>query len=359
MAAPSVTIIVSPRDRFSMTEESLESLYAHTTTPFNLIYVDGFAPPAAAAYLRKQASERDFRLIRVDHYLSPNEARNIGLKHADTPYVVFVDNDVIYTDGWLDALIACAEETGASVVTPLICEGHPVHKVIHHAGGAFTDLPTADDFFAAADTPAGRKIIEVQNHHLEQLDDLQGKLSRADTGTCEFHCVLVRRDIFDTIGPLDERLKASKEHLDLSLNVHQAGGRIVFEPRSLVTFVLPCAGRPLRRGDREFFLLRWSDAWGAISLGAFRRKWKLEDTDFFDSKPRIYRWRRIESVVVPILQKIPLMGRSRRITHRLGRMLEPVECWVNRRLVQRHERRLAASGGGSGAQPPGAMTEAR
>ncbi len=353
MAAPIVTIVISPRDRFSMTDESLESLYARTTTPFDLVYVDGFSPPETAAYLRGQAAERGFRLIRVEHYLSPNQARNIGLQHVTTPYVVFADNDVIYTDGWLDALLGCAEETGASVVTPLTCEGYPVHDVIHHAGGAFTDLPSAEDFFSAVDTPAGRKILEIQNLHLDRLHDWKDKLSRAETGTCEFHCVLVRREIFDTIGPLDERLKASKEHLDLSLSVYQAGGKIVFEPGAVITFVLPCPGRPLRSYDWEFFLLRWSDAWGGLSLEAFQRKWKLQETDFFEAKRRIYSWRRIQSVVIPQLQRIPLLGRSRRFTHRLGRTLQPIERMVGRRIVRRHERRLAQVSGS--AAPPAAM----
>jgi len=42
-----------------------------------------------------------------------------------------VDNDVIVSPGWLEALVACAGETGATVVSPLICQGTPLHD---HAG---------------------------------------------------------------------------------------------------------------------------------------------------------------------------------------------------------------------------------
>lgn len=40
----------------------------------------------------------------------------------------------------------------------------------------------------------------------------------------EFHCVLVRTAAFDSIGPLDEGLLSSREHLDLCLQVRANGG---------------------------------------------------------------------------------------------------------------------------------------
>ena len=44
MNEPQVTIVVSPRERFSATKESLESIYQHTKIPFKLIYVAGNSP---------------------------------------------------------------------------------------------------------------------------------------------------------------------------------------------------------------------------------------------------------------------------------------------------------------------------
>lgn len=44
MVEPEVTIVVSPRERFSYTRESLESIYEHTKAPFKLVYVDGGSP---------------------------------------------------------------------------------------------------------------------------------------------------------------------------------------------------------------------------------------------------------------------------------------------------------------------------
>ena len=96
MIEPQVTIVVSPRERFSCTRESLESIYERTQEPFKLVYVDGNSPGSTKRYLQQQAQEKNFHLVRTDYYLAPNHARNIGLSHVDTKYVVFADNDVVF-----------------------------------------------------------------------------------------------------------------------------------------------------------------------------------------------------------------------------------------------------------------------
>ena len=60
MPSPNVTIVVVPRDHFSDTRESLESIYANTDLPFDLVYVDGGSPRRIARYLREQSKAGTF-----------------------------------------------------------------------------------------------------------------------------------------------------------------------------------------------------------------------------------------------------------------------------------------------------------
>lgn len=99
MQRPDVTVAVVPRERFSESRRSFESIYANTNEPFSLVYIDGGSPPGIKRYLETQVHQRHFCLVRRDHYLSPNEARNLALRHVDTRYVVFLDNDVHLTPG--------------------------------------------------------------------------------------------------------------------------------------------------------------------------------------------------------------------------------------------------------------------
>ena len=135
---PVVTIVVTPRERFGVARQSLENIYETTPEPFDLIYVDARSPADLSDWIADQSQQRGFTHVKLDHFVSPNEARNIGIKLAKTPYVVFYDNDVIATPGWLTPLVQCTEEEGAAVVAPLICEGNPLHQRIHQAGGYFT-----------------------------------------------------------------------------------------------------------------------------------------------------------------------------------------------------------------------------
>jgi len=109
----SVTIVVLPRERFSRTEVSLQALYDHTAPPFELVYVDGHSPRRVRRYLQQQAQAKGFRLIRTPYFMPLSRLRNLGLREVKTPYVVFLENDVIVRPGWLQALQSCAEETGA------------------------------------------------------------------------------------------------------------------------------------------------------------------------------------------------------------------------------------------------------
>jgi len=42
----------------------------------------------------------------------------VALRHASGKYVVFVENDVVVSENWFSRPVACAEETGATVVSP-------------------------------------------------------------------------------------------------------------------------------------------------------------------------------------------------------------------------------------------------
>ena len=100
-------------------------------------------------------------------------------------------------------------------------------------------------------------------------------MAAAPTEQVEFHCMLVRRDVFDT-ALLDEQLLSLHEHLDLCLRVRRDGGEVWFEPEARVTYAYP---RHMTLTDRAYWLLRWSDEWNQASLDAFGKSWELADDD--------------------------------------------------------------------------------
>lgn len=338
--AARATVIVTQRERFGMTEESLDSLYENTPQA-EVIYVDGGSPARVRDYLAREAKARGFRLIRDERFLTPNQARNLGVAAATTPYVVFVDNDVLYTPGWLDALVACADETGAEIVAPLTCQGLPAHTEIHHAGGDYAEGGDMAGFFEG-DPERARAFDEVMHGHAEKVADWDGRLERQETGMCEFHCVLARRDVFERLGPLDEKMLSTKEHIDFSMTVKAAGGRVMFEPASVITYVFPCRARPLNQEDWPFFSLRWSDAYGARSLNHFIAKWNLKTKpDYVRKKKGIYARRRKQGILIPMARKLPLIGSNKRAAKALATLAMGPEALINMGQVALNDRKLA------------------
>lgn len=318
-STPAVTVVVVPRERFSEAERSLESVLDLTKYPHQLVYVDGGAPARVRRYLECRAISRGFRLIREDRYLTPTQARNIGWRAATTPYVVFLDNDVVVSPGWLEALVRCAEDTGAWMVSPTICIGQTIEGEVHMAGGR-----------ANIRVQNGRRILSEKHRHAGQsLAHIRPAMRREPTELVEFHTVLVRRDIFQKVGPLDEQLMSTREHVDLSLAVQEAGGTIYFEPESIVTYVPP---PPFAWSDYPYFLLRWSEAWNLASLRHFRKKWQLGDDDpqLTDQSAWLREHRHIALIH---FQRLLTAACGPRSAERLQQScLAPIEVMVNRLL---------------------------
>ena len=323
-ASPEVTLVVVPRERFSCTQASLESLYAHTEVPFELVYVDGNSPPSTQAYLEAQSKVHNFSIVRTEHYLSPNHARNIGLSKVKTPYLVFVDNDIVVSPGWLKSLLKCAKETGAAVVGPLMCQDEPVHKTIHFAGG---------ESHIWVDKLGRRRLREKMYKQGKQVEDVLPGLTRTPTELAEFHCVLIKRAVFDQLGALDEGMVNTKEHLDFCMSVAALGESVYFEPAAVVTYV---PGPPLERSDLTFYMLRWSDEWTLRSLHHFRDKWNVVEDGYFTSKYKKLGWRRRATILGPIVRSLAFGHDSLYLMI----LFSKIDHLLNRYLTRRHARTL-------------------
>lgn len=280
-----ISIVVVPRERFSATQRSLEDIYKHTTLPFRLVYVDAGSPPRVRRYLETAAREKDFDLVRVDRFLSPTQARNLALSRVNTKYVVFLDNDVLLTPHWLERLLLCAEETGAWVVGPLYLQGELQEERIHMAGG----------FMHTREQDGKRTFYDEHLFADSLLSDVGAALERKPCDYVEFHCALVRTDVFTRLGPLDEELLSVHEHLDFAIRVKQAGGSVYFEPNAVISYLQP---PPCEWRDLPYFLMRWSEAWNRGTVQHFKAKWgystvrSFDDLDGPEPEETILRWAR-------------------------------------------------------------------
>ncbi|MEX1008322.1 MAG: glycosyltransferase [Acidimicrobiia bacterium] len=282
MPGSDVTIVVVPRESFSQSEASLESVLSCTRVPFNLVYVDGNSPRRIRRYLDARARQAGFTLARTDRYVSPNKARNLGFAHVGTPYVAFVDNNTIVTEGWLDSLLRCARETNAAFVAPVYCVGSLNSPVIHTAGG--------EGHIEIID--GRRQLVDVHHYCDRPLAEVRNEFRRAPCEVAEFHCVLTRTDVVAAMAGFDIGLPAALEHIDFGLQAAASHDGGWFEPEAVVTYLPP---PPLAISDAPYFALRWSKDWIDTSFEHFAGKWqlRLDDPGLRGNREWLekYRWK--------------------------------------------------------------------
>ncbi len=102
--APLVSIIVLNVDKALLTLQCLFFLERHTPlSDVEIIVVDNGSGDADFAMLCRYA--RGIAIVRVGANRGFGEGNNIGAEHARGAYVVFLNNDVFVTPGWLQPLL--------------------------------------------------------------------------------------------------------------------------------------------------------------------------------------------------------------------------------------------------------------
>jgi hypothetical protein len=260
---PASTIVIVPRETFASTPQCVANVCEHRENDARLLVVDAGSPRRVQHQLERLAVLYDFALLRVDGYLTPNEARNLAMQKVTTPYVVFLDNNVQVSHGWLEALERCAAETGAAVVAPTTITVELGRSVLHQMGG--------EAHVAERD---GRRILRNSHLHQGEAPEDHTTATRTLTEEAEFHAVLVDSSWLRKVGGLDPELYSLFEHTDICMQIRAEGGTVWSEPESIVSY-----GRPrfLHRGDREYYVLRWSEDWNERSGQRFRSVWRLDE----------------------------------------------------------------------------------
>jgi hypothetical protein len=226
------------------------------------------------------------------------------LDHVNTEYVVFVDNDALVAPGWLDALVRCADETGAWMVGPLYFEFEPECTRLHMAGGVCRVVQLPD---------GSRSLVERHDHAHVKLAALGVELSRRETELIEFHTALVSMQTFAKLGRLDPNLIMA-EHTDLCLQVRAAGKSVFLEPAARVTWVPPTRADRL---DTKYFQFRWSNEWTERTVARLREKYQLSATD-----PEMVGYR----------DWINDHRRRYTFSKRVRKRSEPILAWIRQRL---------------------------
>ena len=295
--APQVTIVVSFRERWRFTADTVESILHHSRGDFALWVLDPGMPAAVRTALRPHVDAGALRIVPIDQGQQPNEWRASIIPQLSSPYVIFIDNDVVVRPGWLDKLIACADETGAGIVCPLYLWGETDKSdVIHMAGGLLT-LEAVE---------GGTRMAEAHRHVGKHIWEVPQDLHRQTCGFGEFHCLLMRREVYSAKGMFDPGIVTVHEHIHASMLARELGYETWFEPESRVTYL---AFAPWQAGEANALRKRWDFDQAERSLSGFAERWNVIDDDEY--RAGIHRFLGTHAGHTDLLDPRPTTGLAR------------------------------------------------
>jgi len=183
-AFPRVSVVIVTHQNRALNRLCLESVLARTEWPaLEAIVVDNGSTDGTRDLL-EDASARDARvsvLALPENHGYP-AACNAGVARARGDYLVLLNNDTVVTRGWIAALVRhlCA--------SPRLGLVGPVTNAIANAARIEVGYRRLRDLPAWA--------AEWTRGHDGELEDI---------GSLAFFCVAMRRGVWETVGPLDER----------------------------------------------------------------------------------------------------------------------------------------------------------
>jgi GT2 family glycosyltransferase len=246
---PVASAVVVTFDGLAFTRLCLESVLAGAAgLELEVVVVDNASRDGTAPYLeRLAANDARVKVVRNDRNLGFAAALNRGIAETRGQRLVLLNNDVVVPPGALARLVRHLDDDSLGLVGPVSNDAATEAEID-------VDYETFGGLVAAA--------AERARAHAGRL---------LDVPMLTMFCVALRREVYDLVGPLDERFELGLfEDDDYSLRIERAGLRIACAEDVLVHHVGEAAfGSLVPTGEyarlftsnRERFEQKWGVVW--------------------------------------------------------------------------------------------------
>jgi GT2 family glycosyltransferase len=223
--SPKVSILIPNKDHTKDLETCLSSLYARTTWPnFEVIVIENNStdPATFEYYTNATKKYKNLQIVKYQGGFNFSAINNLGRGAATGEYLLLLNNDIEIPEGseeWLTEMLRqCAHPGGAA-----IC-------------GAMLDYPDGTIQHAGIITGLGGYAGHSHKYHKRGGSGYMFRLATvqnfsAVTGAC----LLVKADVYDALGGLDEEFTVAFNDVDFCLRARDAGYRIAWTPYAELT----------------------------------------------------------------------------------------------------------------------------
>jgi GT2 family glycosyltransferase len=218
---PTVTAIIPSTGKPAILAECIETLLKTDYPKLDIVVAvseGSLTEPDRQSYLEsldRQGAirmatypERDFNYAWVVNWAA---------RQADGELLLLLNDDVRGTrEDWLEIMVGHVMQDGVAATGALLLYGD---NTIQHAGMLLGN---------------GKAEHLYRGRHL----GVPGYINRArlprSAPAVTAACMVVRRDVFEEVGRMDERLEVAYNDVDLCLKLRQAGWRVVFVPGAVL-----------------------------------------------------------------------------------------------------------------------------
>ena len=226
-------VIVVTYNQLEYTRLCLESLLRHTQAAYRLIIVDNASEASVVEYLQSfQAQHPHVELILNPHNAGWVRAVNQGVRRSSAPYVCWMNNDTVVTEGWLTAMLEVA--------------------ATHSQVGLLN--------------PSWSVERETLPAFLKRAASHNGSPGRyQEIGECNGACLLVTRQVIERIGLLDEVYETggfddsdfSRRATKAGFSCVEAASAFVYHWQNVSINRVPDYWHRERASKRRIFQERW------------------------------------------------------------------------------------------------------
>lgn len=251
---PKVSLIVPTRDRPELLETCVAGLLAQSTYPdFELLLVDNqSANPRALELLRELSADPRVKVLRYDAPFNYSAINNWAAAQAEGQVLALVNNDIeAISPDWLEEMVSQALRPEIGAVGAML---YYPDDTIQHAGVILGIHGVAAHVYCGL--PRGYPGHGGRARVVQSLSAVTAA------------CLVVRRELFERVDGLDERLQVAFNDIDFCLRLREAGYRNLWTPfAELYHHESASRGkedteekRARFKGEVEFMQRRWGDA---------------------------------------------------------------------------------------------------
>ncbi|MCE8424197.1 MAG: glycosyltransferase family 2 protein [Candidatus Methanoperedens sp.] len=223
MNRPKVSIVIVNWNGKHYLDACLSSVLNQTYKNFEIIMVDNASIDGSVEYV--QTKYPSIKIIQTSEDLGFAKGCNIGMRASNADYVVALSNDTRVEPNWLGELVKVAktdEKIGICGSKLLLMD----MRDIYNSAGFFI-IWNAFIY----DRAPGKKVGKYEK--LEQVN-----------GVC-LASALLRKEMLDEIGLLDERFFFGHDDVDLCWRAKNAGWKAMYVPASVCYHKMLGSGQKL------------------------------------------------------------------------------------------------------------------